>query len=248
MTRPRENGAESGLEIVVDPDRVEASLWRRARFEDDTRSRESLFNRYVVLARSVAAKHFNWRRRPVDRGDLEQLAYEGLLQALDRYDPLQGVPFGAYARPRIAGNVSDGMNRLSDLDAQVSQQRRMRQERLKSVAQLDPAPADPLAALADLAMDLALGLMLEGTGMLDSEASMDSRPNAYEGLAWRQTQAAIASEVAMLPENEGAVIRQHYHTGLTFAHIADLLRLSRGRISQLHKSAIERLRRRLRHH
>jgi len=71
---------ETGLDIVIDPVRAEASLWRRARFEDDCRSRETLFNRYVVLARSVAARHFGWRRRQVDRGDLEQFAYEGLLQ------------------------------------------------------------------------------------------------------------------------------------------------------------------------
>jgi RNA polymerase sigma factor for flagellar operon FliA len=239
---------ETGLDIVTDPVRAEASLWRRARFEDDSRSRETLFNRYLVLARSVAARHFGWRRRVVDRGDLEQFAYEGLLQALDRYDPLLGVPFGAYARPRIAGNVADGMKRMSDFDAQLSQRQRLRQERMRSLGPIEAAPADPLAALADLAVDLALGLMLEGTGMVEQEDGVDRRPTPYEGLAWRQTQAAIAAELERLPANEGAVIRQHYHTGLTFAHIADLLRLTRGRVSQLHKSAIERLRRRLRHH
>lgn len=239
---------ETGLDVVLDLSRAEASLWRRARFEDDGRSREALFNRYLVLARSVAARHFRWRRQPADRADVEHFAYEGLLQALDRFDPLQGVPFGAYARPRIAGNVADGLTRLSDLDAQIGQRRRMRQERVRSLVPLDPQSADALTALADLAVDLALGLMLEGTGMLENAEGRDARPNAYEGLAWRQTQMALADAIERLPEVEGAVIRQHYHTGLNFAHIAELLRLSRGRVSQLHKSAIDRLRQRLRHH
>ncbi|HEX4695787.1 sigma-70 family RNA polymerase sigma factor [Sphingomonas sp.] len=240
---------ETGLDIVLDPSRAEASLWRRARFEDDGRSRETLFNRYVVLARSIAARQFRWRRQPADRADAEHFAYEGLLQALDRFDPLQGVPFGAYARPRITGSVADGLSQMSDVEAQIGQRRRLRQERLRSLSPTERQPADPLAALADLAVDLALGLMLEGTGMLvESEEGSDTRPSAYEGLAWHQTQVALADAIERLPDAENAVIRQHYHTGLSFAHVAELLRLSRGRVSQLHKSAVDRLRRRLRHH
>jgi RNA polymerase sigma factor FliA len=41
------------------------------------------------------------------------------------------------------------------------------------------------------------------------------------------------------------VLRQHYETGLSFAQIAELLGVTRGRISQLHRSAIERLRKRI---
>lgn len=237
---------ETGLEVVLDPQRAEASLWRRARFEDDTGSRETLFNRYVVLAKSVAARHFRRRRRAIERGDLEQLAFEGLLQAIDRFDPLQGVPFGAYARPRIAGNVADGATRMTEIEAQIGRRHRMHQERLRTLS-IDRA-ADPLDALADLVVDLAIGLMLEGTGMLADEAAADARPNAYEGLAWRQTQAALVKAMGELPQGERTVIRQHYQTGMSFAHIAELLRLSRGRVSQLHRSAVERLRRWLRHH
>ncbi|WP_375397067.1 sigma-70 family RNA polymerase sigma factor [uncultured Sphingomonas sp.] len=238
----------SGLGLLLDPLRAEAALWRRARFEDDTSSREALFNRYLVLARSVAARHFKWGHQSTDRGDLEQFAYEGLLQSLDCYDPLNGVPFGVFARPRIAGIVSDGMARMSDVDAQLSRRRRMRQERVRSLAAISERSDDPLASLADLAIDLALGLMLEGTGMMATDGGADVRPTAYEGLAWRQAQAAMAAGLVQLPDKEGIVIRQHYQTGLTFARIADLLRLSNGRVSQLHRSAIERLRRRLRHY
>lgn len=245
MTRAR----ATGLDLVLDPERAEASLWRRARFEDDLRSRESLFSRYVALARSVAARHFEWRRRTVDRGDLEQFAYEGLLQALDRFDPLQGIPFGAYARPRISGSVADGMSRMTELNAQLGWRRRARQERLRSLAPSErKAEEDPLSALADLAVDLALGLMLEGTGMVAVADAADTRPSAYEGLVWRQTQAAVSQALETLPPDERTVMSQHYQTGLSFAQIADLLRLSRGRISQLHRSATERLRRWLRHH
>ncbi|MGK6317897.1 sigma-70 family RNA polymerase sigma factor [Sphingomonas sp. DT-204] len=237
-------GHGAGLDVVLDPARVEAALWRRAKFEQDLASRETLFNRYRLLARSIAVRYARRRRPESDRGDVEQLAYEGLLRALDRFDPLQGVPFGAYARRRIGEHITEGVARLSDLDAQVSLRRRLQRERLRSFG-IRGESEDPLATLADLAVDLAIGLMLEGTGMIEGR---DTRRSAYEGLAWRQAQAALASEIARLPQQQAIVVRQHYHHGLSFAHIAELLRLSRGRISQLHRDAVDRLRRRLRNY
>ena len=153
------------------------------------------------------------------------------------------MPFGAYARRRIAGRIADGMAQMSEIGAQLSLRRRLQRERVRSFDIRDDG--DPLAILGDLAVDLAVGLLLEGTGMLDGG---DERSDAYEGLAWHQAQAALVRELERLPDSEATVVRQHYHTGLSFAHIAALLTLSRGRISQLHRSAIERLRRRLRYY
>lgn len=234
----------SGLDLVVDPARAEASLWRRFRFEEDWHCRETLFNRYFVLAREIASRLF--RRRPAQRfehGDFDQFAFEGLLHAIDRYDPLRGIPFGAYARRRIAGNIADGIAAMSEIDAQLSHRHRIEQERLRS---FNTTGTDALAILSELALGLALGLMLDGTGLIGGDDVPDRRPDAYESLAWRETQALLASEVARLPDQERVVIRQHYEHGLPFVQVARLLDLSAGRISQLHRAALERLRKRLR--
>lgn len=233
----------TGLQLVVDPLRAEMSLWRRCRFEGDVAARETLFTRYLALARAIAGRLARERRASAaDRGDFDQFACEGLLQALDRYDPVAGVPFGAYARRRIAGAIAAGVTRLTELGTQLSHRRRVERERLRSLA---TPQADPLAALADLAVGLALGLMLEGTGLIAANDTADTRPGAYESLAWRETMAVLSAEIARLPDAEGCVIRQHYHHGVPFAGIAQLLQLSRGRISQLHRAAIERLRKRI---
>lgn len=234
----------SGLEVVVDPLRVEESLWRRFRYEADFSCRETLFNRYFALSRAIAARLFRQRQtRRLDRGDFDQFACEGLLHALDRFDPLRGVPFSAYARRRIAGNIASGIGTMSEIDAQLSHRNRIEQERVRSLAN---DVTDPLAALSELAVGLALGLMLDGTGLIDDEHRADPRPSPYDSLAWRETQALLRRELADLPEPEAIVVRQHYDHGLPFVQVAQLMGLSRGRVSQLHRAALERLHKRLR--
>lgn len=235
-----------GIDLVLVPPRVEASLWRRFRFEREFRCREQIFTRYRGLARSLAARQLRNRpRNGIEQGDMEQFAYEGLLHAIDRYDPLRGIPFGAFARRRIIGCIADGASRMNEVDAQYSYRRRVENERMRSIA-ADPA-ADPLRALADLATGLAIGLMLEGTSLIEPANGADHRPNAYESLAWRELQALIAREIARLPDREAVIVRQHYENGISFAHIAQLLGLSKGRVSQLHASALTKLRARIGH-
>ena len=234
-----------GLDLIVHPIRAEASLWRRLRFEAQSECREALFDRYVPLARAIAGAKFGQRRGSAERGDCEHFAYEGLLEAIDRFDPLLGVPFSAYARRRIVGSIADGLAKMSELGAQISHRRRVEQERMRSLAPSEAETAeDPLAALSDLAVGLALGLMLEGTSLMPAGGA-DTRPTAYESLEWREMQARLSDAVGRLPEKEALVVRQHYHNGLSFAQIAELLDLSRGRISQLHRAALERLRKRI---
>lgn len=236
----------TGLDLVVHPIRAEAALWRRLRFEADIECRETLFNRYVPLARAVAAAKFHQRRgRAAERSDCEHFAYEGLLQAIDRFDPLLGVPFSAYARRRILGSITDGLAKMSEVSAQISYRYRVEQERMRSLAPGKAAATeDALSALSDLAVGLAIGLMLEGTALMPANG-VDTGPTAYETLEWREMQARLAAEVKKLPEKEAVIVRQHYHNGLSLAQIAELLDLSRGRISQLHRAALERLRKRI---
>jgi len=237
----------AGIDLVLVPPRVEASLWRRFRFERELRCREQIFSRYRPLARSLAVRHLRVRpRNGVEQGDMEQFAYEGLLRAIDRFDPLRGVPFGAFARRRIIGSIADGASQMTEMDAQYSYRRRAENERVRSIG-IDAATADPVRALAELAVGLAIGLMLEGTNLIEPGNGADHRPNAYESLAWRELQVQIAREIARLPERESVIVRQHYENGVSFTHIAQLLGLSKGRVSQLHASALAKLRARIGH-
>src|ERR1700710_2593371 len=65
-----------------------------------------LRNRLVEAHLAVAgqeARRFASRGEPLD--DLLQVAQLGVLKAVERFDPALGVPFTAYARPTVAGEL-----------------------------------------------------------------------------------------------------------------------------------------------
>ena len=234
-----------GLALLVRSERAEALLWTRFRFEKRQDAREPLFNRYVGLARSIAWRHRSWGREAAKR-DAEQWAYTGLLQAIDAFDPLRGSPFEAFAKPRIVGSVRDGFARSTEVEAQMSARRRQERERLRSLkAAGTNSENDSIECLGSIAASLAIGLILDETRLIGSESDPDPAPSAYESLVWRQTQAKLLREIERLAPGEAAVIRQHYEHGLNFAQIAELLGLSRGRISQLHSAALLKLKKRM---
>jgi RNA polymerase sigma factor FliA len=237
-----------GLRLVERQLEIEASLWRRLRFENDARCRERLFERYQGLARSIAMSEL--RRRPsygLERSDFLQLAYGGLLEAIDRFDPLHGAPFSAYARRRIRGAISDGLAKSSENGARYNHGRRLETERLRSLDDPRPGSDDAIAQLSDIAVALALGFMIQfskAAATADGKELADLQ--AYESVAWRDVELSVLQEVDRLPEAEQTVMKQHYLHEMSFKDIATLLGLSKGRVSQLHRVALERLRERIR--
>jgi RNA polymerase sigma factor FliA len=234
----------AGLALVERPPRVEAALWRRLRFEADQSCREPLFDQYAPLARAIARHEF--RRRPpygLEAVDFEQLAYGGLLEAIDRFEPTRGPPFDAFAKRRIKGAISDGLILSSEKAAQFSARRRLEQERMRSLLTGERRGENAVAELADLATALAIGLMA-GNAKLEGGRA-DGALGAYESLTWRDMQLKVIEEIDRLPGGERTVMQQHYLNDVPFVQIAAMLGVTKGRVAQLHRAALARLRGRL---
>lgn len=239
--------SRAGLKMLVDPDRQEAALWRRFTQSRDVRLREGLFNRYHNFARALARR--NARRNDLPENvlrDLEQSAYRGLLEAIDRFDPVQGTPFPAFASPRINGRIADGLAELDEVRSQIRFQRRVERERLASLVDEKLEGRTATDVLGDLVTELALGLMLDAQARDAPGDMIGQRENGFDTLAWRETRALLAKRVEGLPEIERIVVRQHYQNDLLFSQIATMLGLSKGRVSQIHKAALEKLRKSMR--
>ncbi len=223
----------------------EARLWRAFKDEGSASAREQLFSRYTGLARRIARRHFRDRDdRTLEFPDLCQLAYAGLLEAVDRYDSDYGVSFARFAGSRISGSILDGIRHASEKHEQLAFRQRVRRERSKSLAGEDVdalTSSEALERLVDAAVGLALGFMLEGADIYVPDGAVDRRPNAYESAAWRELVRKVLAKVETLPERERLIIHQHYLEGVDFDHLGALLAVSKGRVSQLHRSALNRL-------
>ncbi|HZF46239.1 MAG TPA: sigma-70 family RNA polymerase sigma factor, partial [Sphingomonadaceae bacterium] len=212
------------MDLLLRPERVEAALWRSFGEDPGPENRHRLFEHYRPFAARLAASQFA-RRAPgnYERGDVEQLAYEALIQAIGRFDAARGVPFEAFARLRIRGHIANHLAQVSEGAALRQFRQRIERERLKSLQEGEDQPADPLAALSALSAAIALGLMLEGDRKQELHAIPDPSPTPYESLAWRDLLGRVRALVDGLPEREGFVIRQHYRNGVSFQQIALLM-------------------------
>jgi len=235
----------------ADCDGDEAQLWAQFVRRRDVATRNRLIERYLPLCRAVAGTVY------AKRGGLEmefldymQFATLGLIEAVQRFDPALGYTFATYATPRIRGSILNNLEALSEQYTQIALRKRIGKERIESLTESD-APAaggrrkkrDVLAILTDLTIGLALSHLLEGSGMLVGQSEEQSyRHEFYDNEEQRQLQETLSKLVRALPEQERRVVQYHYYHGLDFTEIAKLLELSKGRISQIHRQALQLVR------
>jgi RNA polymerase sigma factor for flagellar operon FliA len=205
----------------------------------------ALAERYLPYARALAAKCYARRAHgEFEFNEYLHFAVVGMMEALDRYLPDRGAQFKTFATPRISGAILNGLDGLSERQRQIGLRRRLARERVESLktasTTLDPGQK-LLQELGDIGIGVALGFLLEGTGML-VDADDQLPDNAYSQIELRQLRERIWQLVEQLTEREGQVIRRHYLQRQDFNDIAAALQLTRGRISQLHRQGLARIR------
>lgn len=238
----------AGRRAVDAPDTVgneESALWQAWRELRDARARDALLALHQEFARIIAAKLY--ARRYADDIEFDeylQFARLGLLESLDRYDPALGASFRTYAAHRMEGAILSGLQCLSECNRQVALRQRLEQERVQSLAG-EGARDDAFEHLVSVAVGLAVGYMLEDLGTYQRVDSSYG-DSAYAELADRETRYRLHALIEELPPREARVIRHHYLQQVSFDEIARSMELTPGRISQLHRRALERLRELLR--
>ncbi|MFT3736022.1 MAG: sigma-70 family RNA polymerase sigma factor [Rhodocyclaceae bacterium] len=224
--------------------------WLAFRKDGCVAARSRLIEQYMPFARMLAAKQFGLRvESDSEFDDYRQCAMEGLIEAVDHYDPERGVPFEAFGAKRIRGAILNRLASMSELSAQSAMRARLRRERLDSItSEVEKQPEAERASiealfghLAEVAVGLALGFMLEDTGMFQQEANDAGQPDPYRSLAFGQLREKMREAVEQLPERERLVVKYHYYFGFQFDGIAEMLGVTKGRVSQLHKQALRRM-------
>ena len=227
------------------------ALWQRFVPARSEAVRQDLVAHYTPLARMLAARLYAVRADPgLEFPDYHHFAMVGLLESIDRFDPARGIRFESYASPHVRGTIADGVAALSERQRQAAVRRQVLRERTRSLADTAPADIKPQAALAqvaEIAVGLALGFMLEDSGMfLDPQAEPGLADGTYRTAELRSLCLLVNDSLAHLAAPERRVLSLHYLQGMAFTDIADDLGLTRGRISQLHRAGLASLQRRLR--
>src|SRR5258708_15870124 len=117
-----------GLSVL---DQDTAAQWDQYRASRDQSLRNALTERYLPLARSIAASVFKARiDDSVAFDDFLQYARMGLMQAIERFDPTRGIAFEAFAARRVRGTSRNSLSRGSEVAAAIHRDTHGRPRRL----------------------------------------------------------------------------------------------------------------------
>ncbi|HHJ13937.1 MAG TPA: sigma-70 family RNA polymerase sigma factor [Gammaproteobacteria bacterium] len=221
----------------------ESELWQQFHTSRDATARQALINHYTRVAQNIAGHYYRHRLDDdVEYSDYLHYAMVGLIESVDRYDPDKAVSFSTFAGYRIKGALLNGLEKSTERREQAAFRRRYQRERQESIVGNSAAEAgkDVFAEMVDIAIELALSYMLEDSGLIaQAEAGADDTP--YEGRVADELRQQLERAVGRLPERERFIIQSHYYLGVSFERLAVLLGVSKGRVSQLHKRALQRI-------
>ncbi len=239
--------------------RADVLLWRSWRDQGDLSARERLIELHLPKAKIIAATLYGKRYgNEIEFADYYQLATVGLLEAMDKFDPAREVPFRSFSEQRIRGAILDGLAILTEKHQQGRAKRRLQLQRIESLKDLkiqnEPSGQSSQSSqssqlgsdevfrkLADIGLGLALAWMLEDTGVVSYSEEASHNSPFYKSVELKQLQQRVQELVNSLPSQEKKVIRYHYLQTIPFEEIADIMAISRSRVSQIHRAALHNL-------
>jgi RNA polymerase sigma factor for flagellar operon FliA len=237
-------------------------IWVRLR-GGDRGARDELVVKYAPLVKYVIGRMAISLPAAMDSDDVLSAGTIGLLHAIDRFDPEQGVRFETYALQRIRGAIIDTIRSLSPLSRGAGRRARMLDETTAQLAQqLGRVPTQEELA-RELGVDLAeLGKMLLESAhvivSLDGASSGgddDGEVQSLRDLLHDPDEAAtdevveenelvdrLSSAIDSLPPRDRLVLNLYYHEELTLKEISRVIEVSESRVSQIHTAAVMKLR------
>ena len=195
------------------------------------------------LARRIAARVGN----PNLADDLWSAGALGLLDAAQRFDPSLAIRFETFVQHRIRGAMVDELRRLDHLPrrlrAETSRAARVRETMGKELGR----PAEDHEVAERLGIDVAtLGateaLALPAAPLLPETLRTLLAASPEDQALRHETSQRLSKAVAKLPDRLQILLSLHYVEDLTYREIAEVLRVSQPRVSQLHSEAVGKLR------
>jgi len=229
---------------------------------EGTIDKNSLWHRYVPLVRHEALRLQVRLPASVELDDLLQAGGIGLLNAVERYDAMQGTAFTTYAVQRIRGAMLDELRSRDWVPRSVRRNAREVSQAMNLAEQKlgrPPTEGEVAQALSISIEEYRQILMDTNSSQLFSydewrEEHGDSTEALMEGheeanplhhLLEGNLRQMVMDAIEALPEREKLVLTLYYQEELNLKEIGAVLEVGESRVSQLHSQAIKRLRARL---
>jgi RNA polymerase sigma factor for flagellar operon FliA len=228
--------------------------------EGDLSARGDLVTRYAALVKYVIGRMAISPSGAMDADDVVAAGTIGLLHAVDRFNPDQGVRFETYALQRIRGAIIDAIRSLSPISRTALRRMRLLEDTTASLAQqLGRAPTR-----AELAHELGVPraelsrMMLQSTHVVVSldgsteddgdapsmcELLHDPDAPAIDDEIFEQDEIVtrLSSAIQSLSARDQLVLNHYYRQERTLKEISREIAVSESRVSQIRSAAVEKL-------
>lgn len=240
-------------------DKVE--LWQKFLTNPSNENREGLILSYAPLIKYCAQRVYQGLPNNVDFDDLLSYGSLGLIDAIHKYDPNKNKNFEGYAVIRIRGAIIDGLRKMDWAPQSLRRKAKEIEKAYFALEQkLSRSPSDiEVAQFLDIT-EQELEKMLQDVGNLSiisleqpidngehelltlSDFLVDGKsPDPTENIEMDELKDYLKKVLTELTEKERLIITLFYYEELTIKEISKILELTEGRISQIHKKAVLKL-------
>ncbi len=227
----------------------------RADAEPRSRGRDELIEIGLPIVRRVAFRLA--RRLPpnVEVDDLVGAGTEGLLRAIEGYDPARSPAFEPYAEARIRGAILDELRASDPLTRHGRRRLAAITKAIKSLqVELDREPSEdevaarlgiPLEEYQRVSGELARGPALGRLGDIEPDDVPGAITDPCALYDERELKERLAQAIASLPPRTQQVLALYYQHECTQSEIGRILGVTESRVCQILGEAAARLRARL---
>ena len=237
----------------------EKKLWELYKSTKRSELQEKIVMKYLKLVHYLANRLVSFSTPSLDRDDLYSAGVIGLLEAIERFDLSKNVEFKTFASLRIKGAIIDEIRRFDWVPRSVRKKSKMLDGTIHRLfSELNRMPTD-----SEIAEELEISLeeyyqITDSIGplflsSLDSPVDSDKGEHHYLEVASVEEDEEIEANKAILkenmidciqslPERERLVISLYYYENLNLKEIGAILEVTESRVSQIHSSAINKLR------
>jgi len=221
-------------------------------------NRDRVVLEHLPLVKAIAVRVRENLPVHVDLDDLVHAGVLGLFDAATKYNPDKQVAFSSYAKHRIKGAILDSLRQLDWASRDLRRRHKQVEAATRDLAvELQRVPteqeiADRLGVDVErwrqIMLDMRnVGLISANTRANDSDdmpaPDFPSKPETQPDnmCAREQMRAMLGLAMGTLPERYKQVVVLYYTNEMTMKEIGGVLGINESRVSQIHKSALEKM-------